>query len=313
MDPFVRWLDQPVTAAALVERVATRATLVGHPERIVRGIGALTPGSRDTLSFCESDTAGERVAASNASLVIVPLHSGARPGPGQTLVSVADPRAWFIAAVQALLPHRARPAEPEVGIDPAARVDPDAHIARGAAIGAGVVVGPRTRISSGVVIHADCGIGADCHIGPGTVIGGVGLAYHDAGNARRLFFPHLAGVRIGDGVDIGANCCICRGMLSDTVVGDDVKIGSLVYVGHGVVIGDRAWLSASSSIAGHARIGSQALLGIGAIVVDNVDIAAGTLVGAGSVVTRNTRTGESLVGVPGRNVPSLRRFGPTPR
>jgi UDP-3-O-[3-hydroxymyristoyl] glucosamine N-acyltransferase len=313
MDPFVRPLTEALTVAALCARVPLGVSIAGNATRIVRGIAALGPGSRDALSFCESASAGERIAASASAVVVVPPGVDARPAAGQTLLVVDDPRAWFIAAVDALLPGAARPDDPDIGVDATARVGPDAHVARGAAIGASVVIGARTRIAAGAVVYAGCEIGTDCHVGPGTVIGGVGLAYHEAADGRRLFFPHLASVRIGDGVDVGANCCICRGMLSDTVVGDFVTIGSAVYVGHGVTLGERAWVSAASAIAGHACVGRRALLGIGAIVVDNVAIAAETLVGAGCVVTRDTRSGGKLVGVPGRDVPSLRRFGPTPR
>jgi UDP-3-O-[3-hydroxymyristoyl] glucosamine N-acyltransferase len=102
-------------------------------------------------------------------------------------------------------------------------------------------------------------------------------------------------------------------MLSHTVIGSDVKIGSLAYVSHGVVIDDRAWLSAGTAVAGHATIGTEALLGIGSIVIDNVRLAAGVLLGGGSVVTKHAAAGSKLYGVPARAVPSMRRFGPTPR
>jgi UDP-3-O-[3-hydroxymyristoyl] glucosamine N-acyltransferase len=77
----------------------------------------------------------------------------------------------------------------------------------------------------------------------GAAIGWVGLAYHDRADGRRSFFPHPGGVRIGDRVDGGAATCICRGMLSHTSTGDDAKIGSLVYVSHGVEVAPRAWIS----------------------------------------------------------------------
>ena len=139
-------------------------------------------------------------------------------------------------------------------------------------------------------IYADCEIGSDCVIGPNAVVGWVGLSYHD--RRRRTsgsFFPHLAGVRIGDGVDVGAQACICRGMLSHTTIGADAKIGSLVYVSHGVDVGARAWLSAGTAIAGHATIGAGALLGIGSVVVDNVELEPGVLRREAAASLRDTR------------------------
>jgi UDP-3-O-[3-hydroxymyristoyl] glucosamine N-acyltransferase len=102
-------------------------------------------------------------------------------------------------------------------------------------------------------------------------------------------------------------------MLSHTTIGDAAKIGSLVYVSHGVVVEARAWLSAATAVAGHASIAADALLGIGSVVIDNVAIHEGVLVGGGSVVTRDAAAGSKLYGVPAHPVPRMRRFGPTPR
>ena len=313
MNGFVRAFPEPVSAATVVERVGLPAVLQGDPARVAAGIAPLGPGQAGALSFCDAVDARDRVAASPSSVVITAAGSGARPRAGQTLIEVEDPRAWFVLAVVALLPGTGRPPAPAPGVHPCARVDASAEVAPSAAIGEGVAIGARTLVGPGAVVYADSTIGADCCIGPNAVIGWVGLAYHRERSGRRLFFPHLASVRLGDGVDVGANACICRGMLSDTVIGAHAKIGSLVYVSHGVVVEENAWISAAGAIAGHSRIGAGALVGIGAVVVDNVAMAPDTLVGGGSVVTRDARAGEKLFGVPARHVPTIRRFGPTPR
>jgi UDP-3-O-[3-hydroxymyristoyl] glucosamine N-acyltransferase len=287
------------------------ARIVGDPERPVNGLGALSPGQCNTLTFCDAADAQDRLAASNASVIAVCAELN--PAKDQTLIIVDDPRTWFVRAVDFLLPGASRPQEPEIGVHPRARVHADAQVSRAAAVGEGVSIGAGTRVGPGAVIYADCTIGANCCIGPGAVIGWVGLAYHQGKDGARVFFPHLGSVRIGDWVDIGANACICRGMLSDTTIGDSAKIGSLVYLSHGTTLGANAWVSASAAVAGHSTIGANGLLGIGAVVVDNVTLAPGVIVGGGGVVTRSATTGEKLVGVPARHSPTLRRFGPTPR
>jgi UDP-3-O-[3-hydroxymyristoyl] glucosamine N-acyltransferase len=313
MSAFFRPLPHAVTAAELARRVALPATLAGHAAAPIRGIAPLGPGHVDALSFADPQAAAERIAASLSSVIIVAPREDLGPADGRTLIVTEDPRSWFIAAVEALLPETAREAEPQPGVDPRARIHPDARIAASAAIGDDVEIGAHTRVGPGAVVCAGTRIGAHCIIGPGTVIGWVGLAYHDDRHGTRRYFPHLAGVRIADWVDIGANCCVCRGILSDTTIGNDVKIGSLVYIGHGAVVGDRVWISASTSLAGHSRAQADALVGIGTTVIDNVAIASGALVGAGSLVTRTTEPGGKVAGVPARSIPTLRRFGPTPR
>jgi len=312
MTLFARLLPRPTSARALCAAVAP-ADVIGDPDRVVRRVGSLAATADDLLAFCDATDAAERLALTKASVVLV--RGGARPSPrpGQTLIVVDDVRAAFIDIVLHLLPDSERPRDPSAGIGATARVDASASVAPSACIGAGVVIGARSRVAAGAIIYADCEVGADCVIGPNAVIGWVGLSYHDRKDGRRSFFPHLAGVRVGDRVDVGAHACICRGMLSHTRIGDDARIGSLVYVSHGVDIGARCWLSAGAAVAGHATLGDDALLGIGSIVVDNVELEPGVRTSGGSVVTRNAAAGTSLQGVPAYAVAAMRRFGPTPR
>jgi UDP-3-O-[3-hydroxymyristoyl] glucosamine N-acyltransferase len=314
---FFRTLPQPVAVDALVARMPRGATLaatiVGDAGRLVRGIAPLTPGHAGALSFCDPGGTSEGISASRSAVIFAAANDNVRASGDTTLILVDDPRAAFIHAVETMLPGAGRPPEPAVGVHPRANVHPDARISANAAIGEGVRVGAGTRVGPGAVIYAGCIVGANCCIGPGTVIGWVGLAYHQARDGQRLFFPHLGAVRIGDWVDIGANCCVCQGILSDTMIGNQVKMGSLVYVGHGASIEDKVWISAATAVAGHAHIGEGGLIGIGAIVVDNVETGPGVIVGGGSVVTRDAPADDKLIGVPARSVPKLRRFGLTPR
>ncbi|HJU23488.1 MAG TPA: DapH/DapD/GlmU-related protein [Casimicrobiaceae bacterium] len=309
---FARRLATPTTARSVSKRLG-EAALIGNPDRPIRAIGALSVLVDDALGFCDAARAAERVGHTKATVVIVPRSVAPEPRDDKTFIAVADVRAAFIDTVAWLCPDSARPADPLPGVDRGATIDEGASISPTACIGPNVVIGAGTRIGPGTVVYPDTEIGRDCVVGASASIGFVGLAYHDRADGRRSFFPHLAGVRIGDRVDIGAMTCICRGMLSHTSIGDDAKIGSLVYVSHGVVLGARAWISAGTAIAGHAAVGEDALLGIGAVVVDNVDIGAAAIVAGGSVVIRHAQAAAKLHGVPAHEVPAMRRFGPTPR
>jgi len=310
--PFVRSLAGAVAARDLAAAIPASA-VDGESTRLVRGIGSLAADSADVLAFCDASNAAERLARARAGVVIVPREIAAQPRPDQTFIRVDDVRAAFIDVVDRLLPGSARPVDPRPGIADSSRIDTTASVAESACVGEDVAIGARTRVAPGAVVYADTRIGDDCVIGPNAVIGWVGLAYHDRRDGGRAFFPHLAGVRIGSGVDIGAHACVCRGMLSHTTIGDAAKIGSLAYVSHGVVVEARAWLSAATAVAGHASIAADALLGIGSVVIDNVAIREGVLVGGGSVVTKDAAAGSKLYGVPAHPVPRMRRFGPTPR
>jgi UDP-3-O-[3-hydroxymyristoyl] glucosamine N-acyltransferase len=312
MTAFARILARPTTARALCAAIP-QADVIGDPDRVVGCVGSLAATADDLLAFCDVADASERLTLTRASVVLVRAGARAWPRPGQTLIAVDDVRAVFIDIVLHLFPDSERPADPPPGIDATARIDVSASIAPSACIGAAVVIGANSRVAAGAIFYADCEVGSDCVIGPNAVIGWVGLSYHDRKDGRRSFFPHLAGVRIGDRVDVGAHTCVCRGMLSHTTLGDDARIGSLVYVSHGVDVGARSWLSAGAAVAGHAKIGDNVLLGIGSIVVDNVELEPGVRTGGGSVVTRNAGAGTTVQGVPAHPVAGMRRFGPTPR
>jgi UDP-3-O-[3-hydroxymyristoyl] glucosamine N-acyltransferase len=309
---FARALAQATTARAVCDQLP-RAALIGNPDRPIHAIGALSAHESGVLAFCDAARAPEHLAHTRAAVVIVSNTLAAMPRAEQTFVAVDDVRSAFIDIVEALLPRSRRPADPAPGIDAEAVIGEGAAISPLACIGRRVRIGAGTRIGPGAVLYEDSEIGRDCVIGPGAIIGWLGLAYHDRVDGRRSFFPHLGGVRIGDRVDVGAHTCICRGMLSHTTIASDAKLGSLVYVSHGVDIAARAWLSAGTAIAGHATIAANALLGIGSVVVDNVGVGADAMVGGGSVVIKDASAGSKLHGVPAQPVAAMRRFGPTPR
>ena len=64
-------------------------------------------------------------------------------------------------------------------------------------------------------------------------------------------------MRIGDDVEIGANTCIDRGALDDTVIDDGVKLDNLIQIGHNVRIGAHTAMAGCAGVAGSARIGAH--------------------------------------------------------
>jgi UDP-3-O-[3-hydroxymyristoyl] glucosamine N-acyltransferase len=207
-------------------------------------------------------------------------------------------------------------------LHPSAAIDPSARIDASASVGPFVAVGARTRIGAGCVVGPGCTIGEDCDIGngceldarvtlvtrvrlgqrvrihPGAVLGadGFGLAM-DAG--RWIKVPQLGGVRIGDDCEIGANTCIDRGALDDTVLEEDVRLDNQIQVGHNVHIGAHTAMAGCSAVAGSARIGRYCLIGGGAGVLGHLEICDRVTVTAMSLVTHSIREpGEYSSGTP---------------
>jgi UDP-3-O-[3-hydroxymyristoyl] glucosamine N-acyltransferase len=220
----------------------------------------------------------------------------------------ADPYLAFARLTQWWAAQAARPAAP--GVHPSAvvhaqaRVDPSATVGALAVIGAGAVVGAgavigshavleddahvgaRSHIGAGVFIGARCTLGERCIVHPGVVIGadGFGFAPHQG---RWEKIEQLGAVRIGDDVEIGANTCIDRGALDDTVIGDGVKLDNLIQIGHNVRIGAGTAMAGCVGVAGSARIGARCTFGGGAIVLGHLEIVDEVHVSAATVVTRS--------------------------
>ena len=97
----------------------------------------------------------------------------------------------------------------------------------------------------------------------------------------------LGAVRIGNDVEIGANTCIDRGALQDTVIEEGVKLDNLIQIGHNVKIGAHTALAGCVGVAGSAVIGAHCTIGGGAIVLGHLSLADGVNVSAATTVTRS--------------------------
>lgn len=269
---------------------ALGGTLHGDPALRIAGLAPLEAAQPDQLSFLSNPRYRPQLDASRAGCVIVaPALQEAALARGACIVA-DDPYLYFARTTQLWKRAHARPAGP--AIHPSAVIDPEAVVAPGARIGPHCVVERGARIGAGTVLKArvhvaeDCVVGARCVLHPGVVIGadGFGFAPH-AGGFEKI--EQLGAVRIGDDVEIGANTCIDRGALADTVVEEGVKIDNLVQIGHNCRIGRHTVISGCTGIAGSATIGAHCMIGGAAMILGHLTIADRVQISAGSFVARS--------------------------
>ncbi len=170
----------------------------------------------------------------------------------------------------------------------------------------GVFIGENAWIGAGVVVKKGSVIGKNSIIRENTVLGCPGIALYKAKNGEVLRFPHLSGVSIGDNVEIGANAVIVQGTLKPTVVEDDVVIGNLCNIGHGVTVKSKVWMSVGTLIGGNCVVEQNATLGLGVSVKDRLHIEENTSVGMGSVITKSTTANTSYFGNPAQPLRGLK-------
>ena len=166
------------------------------------------------------------------------------------------------------------------------------YIGKNVSIGAGCYISKDVEIEDNVILHANVVIDCPCKIGKGTeifsgtVIGadGFGYYYHN-GVPERV--PHFGGVVIGEYVDIGANSCIDRGTLNDTVIENNVKIDNNCHIGHNVYIGENTLIVAGTTICGSVIVGDNSYLAPESLIKNQVCIGEKSFVGMNTVISKN--------------------------
>lgn len=292
------------TVAELAERFALDVR--GDATARIHGVGTLARAGKDQLAFLANPRYRGQLDGSTAAAVV--MRAADAEGYAGTALIAEDPYTAFakIAAVFEVVPVHEPGLHPMADIHPDAVIDPAAHVGAFSSIGAG------SRVEAGAFIGPGCIVGGDCVVGagsellarvtlvtrvrlgqrvrihPGAVIGadGFGLAM-DAG--RWIKVPQLGGVVIGDDCEIGANTCIDRGAIEDTVLEEDVRLDNLIQVGHNVHIGAHTAMAGCVAIAGSARIGRYCMIAGGAGIAGHLEICDRVVVTAMSLVSSSIR------------------------
>lgn len=285
-------------------------TIRGNPATPLHGVASLELAQAGQLGFLLNRKFLAQAQASAAGALIVPesLTDDLASTLPQPCLMLGNPHAGFARAAALLQP----PPQPEPGIHASAVVAADAeigidvHIAAGAVIGAGARIGARSRIGALCVIGPHANIGEDCELHarvviqhgcmlgnrvilhPGVVIGadGFGLAWQ---GESWLKVPQTGRAILEDDVEIGANTCIDRGALDDTVIEAGAKLDNLIQIAHNCRIGRHTAIAACVGIAGSTKIGAYCQIGGAAMIIGHLNICDRVTVSAGTFVAKDIR------------------------
>ena len=241
-----------------------------------------------TLDWISPQKENKQQIAENSKAFTLLVDESIQPIEGKLLLVVDNPKVCLaLIGNYFFMPHH------EIGIHPTAIISPNAKIGENVSIGPYAVVGAATIgddciIDSFVRITDFVKIGNRCIVKSGAVLGGEGFGFEKDEEGNRFRFPQIGNLVIGDDVEIGANTCIDRGALSDTIIGHHTKINNLCHIAHnneignnveitgcvnvsgGNVIDDNVWIAPNSSLKGYLHIGENAFIGMGAVVTKNV-------------------------------------------
>ncbi|WP_152225021.1 UDP-3-O-(3-hydroxymyristoyl)glucosamine N-acyltransferase [Pseudomonas sp. SCB32] len=280
------------------------AELRGDPALVVRGLATLQEAGEDQLSFLANPQYRKFLPECKAGAVLL-TEADAEGFTGNALI-VANP---YLAYAGLSHQFDRKPKAP-VGIHPTAVVDEAAQVDPAASIGPYAVIEAGALIGAGVTIGAHCFVGARSVIGEGGWLAPRVTLYHDVRIGKRVviqsgavlggegfgFANHkgvwqkiaqIGGVTVGDDVEIGANTTIDRGALSDTLVGNGVKLDNQIMIAHNVQIGDHTAMAGCCGISGSAKIGKHCMLAGGVGLVGHIEICDNVFVTGMTMVTRS--------------------------
>ncbi|MCQ2581769.1 MAG: UDP-3-O-(3-hydroxymyristoyl)glucosamine N-acyltransferase [Alphaproteobacteria bacterium] len=324
---FIRSLFGPkatkVTAGELANKFGLE--LRGDPKTIICGVAPIAEAKPGQIAFYSTEQNSsafkilpiEVLENTKASVILLQPEQVEHAPHGRTLLLTPSPRGNIVKILGEIYREK-----PRFGISPdaivergvffrskktvyigqfatverGAVIEANVKIYPGAYIGRGVTIGNGTIVQTGAHIE-NATIGANCVIYPNAVIGKDGFGYTRQ-NGKNVFIPHVGRVVLGNRVSVGANSCIDRGAMTDTVVGEGTKIDNLCQIAHGVVVGKECFLASGVGLAGGTVVGDRALLAGHVGVANGVKIGDDAEVGANSGVFRNVPDGAKHMGYP---------------
>lgn len=290
-----------VTLAELSQRFGLE--LKGEGASVITGVCTLSPGKPGCISFLSNPKYREQLAQTSAAAVIVGKRDAAALKTG---LVAPDPYLAYARIARLFDPSRDFPEHrhpsaviaPGVKIGRGVCISMNVVIAEGSVIEDGCFIGPNSvimqnvRIGAGSVLVSNvfvwhgARIGARCSFQPGAVIGSRGFG-NALGPQGWEEVPQLGSVQIGDDVEVGANTCIDRGAIDDTVIENGVRLDNLIQIAHNCRIGAHTAIAACTGIAGSTTVGARCMIGGAVGIAGHLQIADGVVVLAKSTVTHS--------------------------
>ena len=273
---------------------------------IVDRITSPSKTTESTLDWANSlNKAKQQVTESTIAKVVIVdeevIYSDTIKAQGKTLIYTKKPRGTVAKIVDQFFvekPHGFIHSAAIISED--AVIDPTAYIEAGCVIGKKCKVGAHSILRANVVLYDDVTIGENCLIQAGAVLGTDGLGCEREADGTLIKFPHQAGVRVGNNVEIGANCQIARGLFDDTIIEDGCKLNGLTFIAHNSHLASNVWITGDTMLCGSTHVDKNVTIFSNVIVREQTHIGEGSIIGMGSVLTKNVPAGEIWFGIPAK-------------
>ena len=266
-------------------------------------VNSISDATEDSIVFVDKNAKNKEklISETKARIIICDcIPSDSQTYENKCLIVVKNPKLFYARLVNQQLKKKPQ------GIHPTAVISPNAKIASGCYIGPHVCIGD-AEIGENTFIHSNCSIydhvkiGKNVIIDAGCVIGADGFGFVRDDEGVPVPFPQLGGVIIEDDVEIGANSCIDRGALQDTIIRKGVKIDNLVHIGHNAEIGEYTYIITCTAIGGSTKIGKRCWIAP-SFILNKIQIGDDATVGYGATVLKSVPAGATYMGTPAMEV-----------
>ena len=272
----------------------------GNPDAKINTFAKIEEGREGAISFLSNPKYTPYIYETLSSVVLINEDVELTQPVNCTLIRVKNAYesvAKLLQLYTSMMPQKTG-VDPLAFVSKTAKIGENVYIAPFAYVGDNVTIGDGSRIFPHVTIYDGCKIGKNVTIHAGSVIGadGFGFAPNQEGYDK---IPQIGIVVIEDNVEIGANTCVDRSTMGQTIIHKGVKLDNLIQVAHNCEIGENTVMSAQVGMAGSTKIGAWCMVGGQAGFSGHIKIADKTFVGAQSGVISNTKgNGEQLIGAP---------------
>jgi UDP-3-O-[3-hydroxymyristoyl] glucosamine N-acyltransferase len=309
----------PIRLEVLAQKVGAKLGPGADPAAVIHDVKALADAGAGHVTFLDNRRYLGQLAITRASACLIAPPFIGRVPEGVAPLVMALPYRGFAIALQhfypeAMMPKAAMTEAGDPAIHPTARLEEGVKLEQGAVVGREAQIGRGTTIAAGAVIGYRVAIGRGGYVGPaasvthaligdrvilhaGVRIGQDGFGFA-MGPGGHLKVPQIGRVIIQDDVEIGANSCIDRGALKDTVIGEGTKIDNLVQIGHNVVIGRHCVIAGQAGISGSSELGDFVVMGGQSGMVGHIRIGPGAQIGGASHPKEDVAPGARMGGTP---------------
>jgi UDP-3-O-[3-hydroxymyristoyl] glucosamine N-acyltransferase len=293
-------------------------TVVGNPQTVVSNFAKIEEGHPGCISFLANEKYEHYIYSTESSIVLINEDFVPKGDIKATLIKVPNARKAVATLISIYDSMKPKPK----GIDPTASIAPSATIGKDVYIGPFVAIGAKAIIGDGCILHPHVSVGERVQIGNNTIMYANSVVYHDCKIGDRCILhacsvigadgfgfepseegynkiPQIGIAVLEDDVEIGANACVDRAVMGETIIRRGTKIDNLVQIGHNCEVGRHTVMSAQVGVAGSTKIGEWCMFGGQVGIAGHATIADRTMAGAQSGIPNSVKkSGQELMGTP---------------